>query len=214
METFLPRLDRPSPRVFNYSLDWRFLLPLTETGRSFVLFEQEADFSETLARAGMPASVQLSFPEIDRQEGQSAHSLVLPFGLPLRWVGAGQADQIGFYRSIRRLIEPGGYLLVGFETSWNFRSRRASKYHPSTPRRMTSLLEQAGFKSVKIFGAIPNLRIPEYIFELGSPAMQFALCRRFRRKPVLLSALQMLARTVGLARLSSFLPCCFAVAVV
>lgn len=207
-------METSSPRVFNYSLDWRFLLPLADTGRSFILFEQDADFRETLGRAGMPVSTQLSLADIDRQDGQSAHFLVLPFGLPVRWIGAGEEDQIDFYRSIRRLIEPGGYLLVGFDASWDFRSSRASRYHPSMPRRMISRLEQAGFKSVKIFGAIPNLRIPEYIFELGSPAMQFAICHRFRRKPVLLSALQMLARTVGLARLSGFLPCYFAVAVV
>jgi hypothetical protein len=144
-------------------------------------------------------------------EGNTIPSLVLPFGLPVRWVGVTQAAQVESYRSIRRLIHPGGYLLVGFDNARNFR-RAPSKYYPSTPLRIARQLKQAGFKSIKIFGTMPNLNIPEYIFDLESLSIRFALHHRFRRKPVVLTVLRLLAGTVGLARLSNFLPCYFALA--
>ncbi len=212
METNVQRAHAPRLRIFQYSLDWRFLLPISDPAKIHVAFENETDFRETLDRIGIPASNQISLSSLKQAERNDTCSFVLPFGLPARWVSAQQKEQIEFYRFIRNMICPGGYFLLGFDNSWTPRSK--TQYHPSTPRRVSYQLNQAGFESVKIFGAMPNLRIPEYIFDLNVQAMHFALQHRFRRKPVLLNMLQMAVRTVGLARVSNFFPCYFVIATV
>src|ERR1044071_8509809 len=115
------RLSRPQPRVFNHSLDWRFLLPLSSPEKTFVFFEDDFDFGQTLEQVGIPASNQLSFLDVEQKEKREAASLVFPFGLPARWVGREQADQIGFFRSMRQLIGDRGNLLMGFNNSWSYR---------------------------------------------------------------------------------------------
>jgi len=211
----LAEMEKPMSRVFNYSLDWRFLLPSDAGGKIRVVLEKDdTDLSEALERVGIPVANQFSFSDINQNGKSSAESLVIPFGLPVRWVGAKQEDQLESYRSIQRLIGPGGYLLMGFNNSWDFRSKTQSNYHSSTPRRVAYQLKQAGFKSIKIFGAIPNLSIPEYIFDLNVQAIRFALSQCLRRKPAALNILQVLSRTIGLAGISNFLPCYFAVAAI
>ena len=201
----------PQPRVFHYSLDWRFLLPMTDPDRSCLLFEENADFSQTLEQVGIPVSHQLSFSEARDRNGESFQLLALPFGLPTGWAGAGREERIRFCISLRRLLDSGGHLLVGFNNVLHLRSQ--SIYRASTPRRMAGELRQAGFNSVKVYGAMPALQIPEYIFDVDPRAVGFALRNRFRRKPVALRALRLLAGTVGWRSISNFLPCYFAVAV-
>jgi len=105
-------------------------------------------------------------------------------------------------------------LLVGFNNSLNDRSSLQTKYHSSTHRRVISQLQKAGFKTIKVFGVLSNLSIPEYIFDLNSQPMYFALLHRFKRKSVLLNLLQLLSHTVGLTGVSYFLPCYFVLATV
>jgi len=214
MQPHLQHVNSYQPRVFRYSLDWRFLLPISDPAKITVVLENEADFSETLDQIGVPVSNQLSFANFKQGDRNSTQSCVLPFGLPVRWVSTQQDEQIEFCRSIRRLINPDGYLLIGFNNFWNPRSHAQPRYHSSTARRVAYQLNRAGFKSIKIFGAMPNLCIPEYIFDLNAQAIHFTLRHRFRRKPVMVNALQMLSHTIGLDYISSFLPCYFAVATV
>jgi hypothetical protein len=202
------------PRVFKYSLDWRFLLPLSDPDKTFVFFEDDLDFSQTLEQVGIPVSNQLSLLDIERKEKSAAASFVFPFGLPVRWVGKEQADQIEFFRSMRKLIGDTGNLLVGFNNLWNYRSRTLTKYHFSTPSRMISQLQQAGFKMIKVFGVMPTLSISEYIFDLGDYPVYFALQHRFKRKPIRFYLLQLLSHTLGIESVSDFLPCYFVVATV
>ena len=211
MQTHVQELQSSPPRVFHYSLDWRFLLPLADVGKIRVVIEEDIDFSEALVRVGIPISNQISFSDVKQASKDDIESLVLPFGLPVRWVSVQLKDQIEFYRSIRHFICPSGHLLVGFENRWGAHSN--TTYHPSTPRRVTNQLTQAGFRSIKIFGAMPSLRIPEYIFDLNNQPMYFVMQHRFRRKAALVRALQIVSRTMGVSRLSGFLPCYFAVAV-
>jgi hypothetical protein len=202
------------PQVFRYSLDWRFLLPIADVSRVYVLFEGDADFSRTLERVGIPVSNQLSFSDFGQHNDGRIQSLALPFGLSLRQVGAKPNQEEEFYSYCRSLIGPGGNLLVGFDNILRLQADPASKYCSSTPARMVQQLNRAGFQSIKMFGVLSNLRIPEYIFDLDSRTIQFALESRLRRKPALLHALRALAATIGLVRISKFLPSYFAVATV
>lgn len=209
MQSDQQRLHQSHPRVFNYSLDWRFLLPLSNTDKLFVFLENDPDFGQTLEQVGIPVSNQLSFLNIEQKEKTDSASFVLPFGLPVRWVGREQADQIEFFRSMRKLMDDNGNLLVGFNNSWTYCSSPQIKYHPSTPGRVVSQLQKAGFKTMKVFGVISNLSIPEYIFDLNARPVYFALQHRFKRKPILLNLLQLLSSTIGLTGISDFLPCYF-----
>jgi hypothetical protein len=150
--------------------------------------------------------------DVEQKEKIDSASFVLPFGLPVRWIGKEQTDQVEFFRSMRTLVGDNGNLLVGFNNSWNYRSSPQTKYHASTPPRVVSQLQKAGFKSIIVFGVISNLRIPEYIFDLNDRSMNFALGHRFKRKPVLLNLLQLLSHTIGLTGISYFLPCYFVIA--
>lgn len=212
MQTQPQPVPPPQPRVFNYSLDWRFLLPVADPDKVFVLFEEDTDFAQTLAQAGISSANQLSFADLKAEPRRRVQSLVLPFGLPVRWVGAGAADQTELYRSLRRLVEPGGHFVVGFNNAWYGR-RAGSIYHGATPERMASRLNGAGFRSIEILGAMPDLSIPEYILQLQPQAILFALRHRFRRKPIVLKLLRVLSKAPGRASMSSLLPCYFAVAV-
>jgi len=194
------------PRVFNYSLDWRFLLPLSNPDKVFVLFEENSDFCQTLEHVGIPVSNQLSFLDIQQKEKNQVNSLVLPFGIPVHWVSGEGTDQVEFFRSMRKLISEHGNLLVGFNNSRGYHSRTQTQYYSSTLQRMTSQLQKAGFKAVKVFGVIPDLNIPEYIFDLTSGPLHFALQHRFKRKPLILNLLQLLSSTAGIMRISDFLP--------
>src|ERR1044071_17217 len=142
MQSDQQRIHQSQPRVFNYSLDWRFLLPISKVDKIFVFLQDDYDFSQTLEQIGIPATNQLSFLEIEQKEKKESASFVLPFGLPVRWVGKEQTDQIEFFRSMRKLIGEGGNLLVGFNNSLNDRSSPQTKYHSSTHRRVISQLQK------------------------------------------------------------------------
>ena len=200
------------PQVFNYSLDWRFLVPLADAGKTCLLFDENADFSQTLEQVGIRTSQHLSLSELPDRKNETFQLLVMPFGLPAGWVGARREDRVELYFLIRRFLESGGHFLVGFNNILNLRPNLQTSYQASTPRRVAGELGQAGYKSVKIYGAMTNLHIPEYIFDLDPRVMDFALRNRFRRKPTVLRALRLFARTVGLKSISNFLPCYFAVA--
>ena len=207
-------IDQPQARVFNYSLDWRFLLPLANAGKTFVLIEDDVDFRQTLERVGIPVSNQLSFLDLEQKEKDNAASYVLPLGLPVRWVSREDADQVGFFRSMRQLIGDSGNLLVGFNNSRNSRTESQTKYHSSTPDRIATQLRSAGFKTIKAFGVLPTLRIPEYIFDLNPQPIYFALQHRFKRKRLLSNLLQLLSYTIGVELVSEFLPCYFVIATI
>jgi hypothetical protein len=202
----------PLPRVFNYSLDWRFLLPLADPKKVCLLFEEDADFSQTLEQVGLHVSEKLSLSDLKYHKPHSFQVIVMPFGLSVGWAGARHKDHVAFYFSVRRFIDPDGYLLVGFNNALNWRATSQTNYYSSTPRRIADELKQAGFNSVKMFGAMSNLQIPEYIFDLDPRAIQFVLQNRFRRKPAILQVLRFLSGTVGWKRASHLLPCYFAVA--
>jgi len=200
------------PRVFNYSLDWRFLLPLTEPGKISLLLEKNTEFNQALEQVGIHAAQLLSFSDLEGSQSKDFHSFVMPFGLPVSWAAAKPEDQVEFYSAVRRLMSTGSYLLVGFNNIWRMRAAPQTDYYSCNPGLMSDQLKRAGFKSIKMYGVMPNLNIPEYIFDIDPRAVHFALRNRFRRKPAVLRALRVLAGTIGWERVSNFLPCYFSLA--
>lgn len=203
---------QPPPRLFHYSLDWRFLLPSADVQNVFLLMEKNEELTEALGQVGIQPAQCLSFPELRQAKSENVPMLVLPFGLATGWVSPRDKDQLELYASLRGFLAPEGYILVGFNNLWNVPASTRTSYYASTPRRVTAQLTQAGFHSIVLFGAMRNLAIPEYIFQLEARTIQFALQNRFRRKPAALRAMGALAGTIGLARISNFLPCYYAVA--
>src|SRR5215207_3948999 len=96
-----PALSSP-PRVFQYSLDWRFLLPISDSAKIRVVAEEDRELGEALDQIGISVFNPLSTADIKQIE-TSIYSLVLPFGLPVRWVGANQQDQVELDRKSTRL---------------------------------------------------------------------------------------------------------------
>ncbi|HSK89392.1 MAG TPA: hypothetical protein VK880_13600 [Anaerolineales bacterium] len=172
----------------------------------------DPEFSETLEQLGIEDTQQLAVPDLREGRLKKFHSLVMPLGLPRGWAGEKSEDQVEFYSYLRHLMASDSYLLLGFNNAWTAGANHRTNYYSCSPGRMTDQLKRAGFKSVQIFGAMPNLRIPEYIFDLDPGVVHFALRNRFRRKPAVLRALRLLGGTLGWARISDFLPCYFALA--
>ena len=176
----------------------------------FILFEQDVDFGQTLEHVGIGASQQLSIAGLHTRTHNRISILAMPLGLPIE-AGKKQTDRVAFYSILRHQMTRGGYFLLGFNNALNLHAGSRSNYQRSTPRPIVRDLEQAGFTSVKIYGAMPSLQIPEYIFDLNPRALRFALQNRYRRKPSILRSLRSLEGIMGWKRMSNFLPCYFAV---
>ena len=200
-------------RVYKYSLDWRFLLPMGDTGQIRVVADDDPELMQALECVGISTFNLFSTRDV-RQMDTKVGSLALPFGLPTRWVGPNARDHYEFFRTLQHFVDPRGYLLVGFNNAWNFRPSTPGKYYSSTPGQISGHLQRAGFKAIKLFGAFPNLDIPEYIFDLNTQAIRFSLSHRFRRKSVLLKSLYWSSRIMSWSSLTAFLPCYYAVAAV
>ena len=204
---------QPQPRVFHYSLDWRFLLPIAKPQEIYVLAAEGDEFHQTLEQVGIASLQQLSLVDLRQSSRHDLQTVVMPFGVASSWVTPDLEDQVKVYSTVRNLLATQGRLLVGFNNVWGPRGTQA-KYYPSTPRRIRVQLNQAGFTSVQLHGVMPNLDIPQYIFGLEPRSIHFALQNRFRRKPAILRALRLVAASIGMLRVSNFLPCYFAVATV
>ena len=92
---------------------------MAEPQKTCLLFEENADFSQTLEQVGLRVSQQLSFSELRDHKNESFQLLVMPFGLPAGWGGPGREDRVQFYVSIQRFLDSGGHLLVGFNNALN-----------------------------------------------------------------------------------------------
>lgn len=211
MHADLSVLPRDVPKVYHYSLDWRFFLPETNVQNIHVFFADDDEFSQALEKVGIPGTNQHSFAALMSSPDIRVRSMVFPFGLPSGAAVTEAKDPIEFLHTCQRWIEPGGSLMVGFNNALYRRAR--SPYQAAHPRRFLSQLEKAGFHSIRMLGVMPRLSIPEYIFDLDLEPIQFALAYRFRRKRLVRQTLLALAQTIGPARFAEYLPCYLSVAV-
>jgi hypothetical protein len=205
MHADLSVLPRDVPKVYRYSLDWRFFLPETNVQRVHVFFADDDEFSQALDKVGIPRANQHTFAALTSNAEIEVPSMVFPFGIPRA------EDPIGFLHTCRRWIEPGGCLMIGFNNT--LYRRGPSSYQAARPRRLLAQLGKAGFQNIRMWGVMSRLSIPEYIFDLNLESIQFAFAHRFRRKRLVQQTLLALAQAVGPARISDYLPCYLAVAV-
>jgi len=188
----------------SYSADWRFLLPIAEGSQVLIVGGEHDDFTQFFSKIGVSTTTWLcgssSFwdertrrDNIDR--GASALAdlsaspfppasfdiVAIPFGFSSR-NSAGRQHDIEAYQTVRRLIRPGGTLLVGFSNIWGIRRRFRPESYYSTPWRIIRRLRHTGYSSIDLYGVMPNLNIPEYIFPLTTQALGFTLQHRYRYK--------------------------------
>ncbi|MEW5985375.1 MAG: hypothetical protein AB1791_01960 [Chloroflexota bacterium] len=101
-------------------------------------------------------------------------------------------------QAAHRLSRPGGVLYVGFGGRWPFRRLPWGDRQGFTAGQVGGWLRRAGFSSLTYFGAIPDHRMPLYLFPLQGAATGFVLGRHLKKlRPAWLR--EWLARP-GLAR--------------
>lgn len=181
------------------SVDWRFLLPITESSRVLIIGGEHDDFTELFGKIGVSAITWLhgSLPAKDENNSEqgkfdavenlvaqsfppmSFDFVVIPFGFP----GDKLTHEVDVYQMIRRLIRPDGMMLIGFSNTLGlFRQGFRSDSFYSTPWCMMHKLRLAGYSQIDFYGAMPNLDTPEFIFPLKAQLLSFTLQHRYRYK--------------------------------
>ncbi len=187
--------DLPTPQPFpRLSQDWRFLLPIPEGGEALLLCRSREELPPAFSRLGIRTVACFADPRALIPSGRPpgdgvvlASASALPFppqtfdlvlaprGMPLpsqRWPEAA--------RALLRLLRPGGALLLGFSGRFRFRGA-ASGEMSASPRRVVDILRRVGYTNPELYGVMPDLDVPEYIFPFSPYALAFVLRSRYRR---------------------------------
>ena len=233
MEAGSQLIDPFSAALPDFSVDWRFLLPVRPGCRMLVLSEGGGDFARYFAALEMTVIVwRIDAPEraagkphqdSDRPQDSvlfrlpdppflpgSFDMVAIPFGIPQRLLP--EAGGIsGFQRSLSRLLRPGGRLLMGFVNPRSLRRPRLAGQSVFLPGRLKAELEGAGLRVLSLYGVAPDLLKPAYILPLRERSFRFFLQHRFSGKPAG-RLFGMLPGSMTSAFLSRFLPCYFVVA--
>ncbi len=170
----------------NSSADWRFLLPITESSRVLIIGGEHDDFTELFGKMGVSAVTWLrgllpaDSENNNKNSGQSKFDIVaIPFGFRSDKL----THEVDVHQMIRQLMRPGGTILIGFSNRLGlFRRGFQSNSYYSTPWRMIHKLRLAGYSQIDLYGAMPNLETPEYIFPLRTQLLSFTLQHRYRYK--------------------------------
>jgi SAM-dependent methyltransferase len=191
-------LDPLKAKLPEYGIDWRFLLPMRAAARTLILSDTWTDSSARFADlemqaischtvgAGSDADPWVSGaarpdgePRVVAHPAQlpfaggSFDAVVIPFGIPKGLLAAGYGA--GRLSALKRLLRPGGTLLLGFSNRWGFLRRGRRMGLAAGPASITRLLSRAGFGRRRLYAAVPNLDRPAYIFPLDQRPLQFFL---------------------------------------
>lgn len=201
------RSSHPSSPESNpgHSTDWRHLLPLVDESKTLVLCQACGDIVGILHQAGIPMSVQQSdFTSLSNLVSKTVDAIVIPFGFP-------ENLHLDFFHLLRGILQESGVLLIGFENRWKLQRVGSAGIYVSMPRQLTYLLRQAGFASIDLYGVIPDLQIPEYIFPLTPQSLSFVLQQRYKRN-LPLGLLRRLFTPALASQFSGFMPSYYAIA--
>ncbi|MBI5825103.1 MAG: hypothetical protein HZB18_13825 [Chloroflexi bacterium] len=221
-----PGADAPSN-----SADWRFFLPISAESNVLLVTDHGEDIARYFEKLGIrttiyntdssnAASVKLSAQkrtdfenDFSPPDGYPLFDVVaLPHGFPGYFLSRGNSHQINIFQKMKQAITSHGALLVGFSNSLRLgRAAGSSVNSYATPQRMVGLLRKAGYPLVEIYGVIPDLYVPDYIFPLNKHEIGFVLEHRYRYKiPAWL--LKFLTTSFVAGSLSVFFPFYYAVA--
>ncbi len=222
------KLNAQSPGL---SIDWRFFLGISEKSKILVIGQQCEEVGEIFNMLGVSSVMRsrdirsLPFVRQTRKD-VSLHSentcddlqfdseylsffnvIALPFGIPRLNDKLTEDRYVRFLQCLKQVLHPGGTIMVGFFNQLRFWDKSKFEFR-SLPRQITSMLNEAGYDTVRIYGVIPYQDMPVYIFPLNERVIDFVLSRRYGSKlPLGLLCL------LGQLPVSSLLfPCYFAVA--
>lgn len=186
---------------FQYSLDWRFFLPISNASRVLYIGAGGEEVRSFFQRLNVHGVFHLERNLLDEIQlffasGSRFDVISIPYdGFP---------PQV--YIEIKKILRPGGSLLLGFSNYY-----RARDEHAISIFEVRSLLKTAGFSRVKYYGVLPDQRAPEYIFPLDLRSARFVLRHRYRRR-MKFWLLQTLSLSPFLFVLLYFLPAYYVVA--
>lgn len=192
-----------SPSNPGFSTDWRFLIPLESDSNILVITDGQDQLHNALNKTrlnGVTWRVESLLvvggsSSLDHDPSNSSNTLginslfqsfspgsfsavVIPFGFSITW---SRVQWQTFHRLVHRLIHPGGNLLFGFRNFLYIMGAKTQKMHSFTARQISRDLTSIGYSSVNLFGVMPTLLIPEYVFPFSPPFLSFVLQRRYRR---------------------------------
>jgi len=206
------RKFRTDPALFTRGADWRFLLPVSKESHILLIGDEldaVVDLFRILDIAPSVLDSKSPFSVLPKPKpAQPDFDIVaIPFGISpdghLAWLSIADV-----FRDIRERIRPGGAFLFGFTNVW---VRRNPKTFPASPGRVQRLLRQAGFASVDVYVAYPDLITPEYILPMKPSILSFALQFRLRNK-LSTALLRVFSMPLVMGRVANLLPFYFAVA--
>jgi hypothetical protein len=204
------QLDR-EPAIYQAQLpssstDWRLLLPLKEKTKLLVITNKNDDYGQYFLPFGIE-TYTLDSLRSDQLQDDVKHSprnpetgittakhselpfsqavydvIAMPFGFLEGIPMANKPKRLEQLKAIRHLIRPGGSLLIGFSNLWGHLLKLNYRNDLSTPQTIVNLLLRANYDSIKLFAAIPNPIIPEYIFPISPQTTSFFLKHRYKRK--------------------------------
>jgi hypothetical protein len=177
-------LSIPIPSPQN-SMDWRFLLPILAESKVLIVGGGCDEFTQFFGQLGIESiawdhdflnPTRTPFPELHFE------IIAIPHGFPDKGLSSSPQQHLEVYRTMWHFLKPGGTILIGFSNAQVIRRRINPDNYYSTPRLMRQLLQKAGYETVTLYGAIPNLFTPEYIFPLTRKTVGFTLKHRYRYK--------------------------------
>jgi len=172
----LPSRIPPATR----SADWRFLLPLPDKGNVVLVGDNLGDAAYHFKQFNISLTLlDSTYGLADLAEAVSSPTDVfaVPYGIPLN---SPMSDLGGLdYNALRQLIRPGGVLLVGFS---NVYYKQRTGILSARPRYIQTLLRQARYSAIDLYGAYPDLITPEYIFPLKTSILSYVLHFHWQNK--------------------------------
>ncbi len=208
---FAPHLNEIS--LPSHSVDWRFLLPIYEKPGMLVICGEQNDYDRSFRELGISV-MTVPFDKLDATAlpfaPQSFDIVAAPLGVSRINNQGGRSGFVESLRSVRRLIRPGGALLLGFSNRWDIRRKSRESSYASTTWEMSHLLQELGYETKRYYGAVPEPLAPEYIFPLDALSLGFVLNHRYQHK--LPDYFLKLTKTPAVNALLNFIPFFYVVA--
>jgi hypothetical protein len=167
-------------------MDWRFLPFIPSGGRALLIYPGEpgavlgltANFdpvvvlSAATLSSGLGDKVEVAADKLPFPS-ETFDLVAFPDGLP-----EGE-NSLAAYRP---LLNPTGVMVVGFLNRWGYAGQGRKDTRCMSLRQARRMVKNSGCCVKAIYGAIPDHRVPAFLFPLQPRAAHFALKRFLRTK--------------------------------